>query len=114
MEEPLPVPEPHPGAPQPPAMSLAARLLNVFAIPGEVFTGVKTSHICIGNWLVPALLSALVAVFTLIVIVSNPAFQRQISERIEQQAKLLDQQVKTDKMKQADVDRALAFTRAIA
>ena len=102
-----------PDAKQPAAMSFTARLVNVFAIPGEVFTGVKASRICVGNWLVPALLSAVVAVLTVLLIVSQPAFQRQIRERTEQQAKLLDQQVQAGKVKQADASRALAVTRAI-
>jgi hypothetical protein len=113
MEEPLPVLESPRDVPKPPAMSLAARLVNVFAIPGEVFAGVKAGHICVGNWLVPALLSAVVGVLTAIVIVSQPALQRQMHDRIEKQANVLDQQVKSGKAKQADADRALAFTRAI-
>ena len=64
-------------------MSLAARLLNVFAVPGEVFTEVKASRVCIGNWLVPALLSALVAVLTVVLIVSQPAFQQQMHDLTE-------------------------------
>ena len=88
MEEPLPVLESPPDAKPPPATSLAARLLNVFAVPGEVFAEVKASRICIGNWLVPALLSALVAVLTAVVIVSQPAFQRQMHDLTERQAKV--------------------------
>ena len=113
MEEPLPVLESPPEAPQPPAMSLAARLLNVFAIPGEVFAGVRASHISVGNWLLPALLLAVVGVFTAIVVVSQPAFQRQMHDLTEQQAKALDQQVKAGKVNQPDADRAMAVTRAI-
>jgi len=113
MEEPLPVPESPPEAPPPPAISLAARLLNVFAIPGEVFAGVRASRISIGNWLVPALLLAVVGVVTAVVVVSQPAFQRQIHDLTEQQAKALDQQVKAGKVKQPYADRALALTRAI-
>ena len=113
MEEPLPVLESPPEGPQPPAISLAARLLNVFAIPGEVFAGVSASRISIGNWLVPALLLATVGVFTAIVVVSQPAFQRQIHDLTERQAKGLDQQVKAGKVKQLDADHAMAITRAI-
>ena len=80
MEESPPVLESPPDAPPPPAMSLAARLLNVFAIPGEVFMGVKASRLSIGNWLVPALLSAVVGVVAAIVIVSQPVMQRQMHD----------------------------------
>jgi hypothetical protein len=113
MEDPLPVLESPPDVPPPPAMSLAARLLNVFAIPGEVFAGVKASHLSIGNWLVPTLFSAVVGVLTAIVVVSQPAIQRQMHELTERQAKALEQQVKAGKVKQADADRARAVTRAI-
>jgi hypothetical protein len=94
-------------------MSLAARLLNVFAVPGEVFAGVKPSPISVGNWLVPALLSALVGVFTAVVIVSQPSLQMQMRERIDQQARALEQQVKAGNVKQADADRTMALTRAV-
>jgi hypothetical protein len=94
-------------------MSFAARLLNVFAIPGEVFAGVRASRISIGNWLVPALLLAIVGVATAVVVVSQSSFQRQIRDLTEQEAKTLDQQVKAGKVKQLDADRALALTRAI-
>jgi hypothetical protein len=113
MEEPLPVLDSPRNATPPPATSLAARLLNVFAVPGEVFAEVKAGRVCIGNWLVPALLSALVAVFTAVVIVSHPAFQRQMHDLTERQAKVVEQQVKAGKVKQADANRALALVRAI-
>jgi hypothetical protein len=113
MEEPLPIPEPPLVAPPPHAMSLAARLLNVFAIPGEVFAGVKASRVSVGNWVLPALLSAVVGVLATIIIVSQPEIQRQMREAIGRQAKALEQQVKAGKVKQADADRSLAVTRAI-
>lgn len=95
-------------------MCLAARLLNVFAIPGEVFAGVKASPVSVGNWLVPALLLAVVGVLSVVVILSQPAIQKQMHERIEQQAKVLEKQVQAGKLKQADADRAVALLRAIA
>jgi hypothetical protein len=113
MEDPLPVLDSPRNATPPPATSLAARLLNVFAVPGQVFAEVKAARVCVGNWLVPALLSALVAVFTAVVIVSHPAFQRQMHDLTERTAKQVDQQVKAGKVKQADANRALAVVRAI-
>jgi len=94
-------------------MSLAARLLNVFAIPGEVFEVVKASRVAVGNWLLPMLFSAMVLALTAIVISSGPVVQKQMRERLDQQAKALDQAVKAGKLKQADVDRTMAFSRAI-
>ena len=113
MEEPLPVSDSPPDAKPRPATSLAARLLNVFAVPGEVFAEVKAGRNCVGNWLVPALLSAVVAVLTAVVIVSQPAFQRQVHDLMGRQAKVMEQQVKAGKVRQADADRALAVVRAI-
>ncbi len=94
-------------------MSLPARLLNVFAIPGEVFAVVKASRHSIANWLVPALLSGVVAALTAIVIVSQPAIQKQLDQLMDRQAKVLAQQVKAGQVKQADADRAVAVTRAL-
>jgi hypothetical protein len=95
-------------------MSLAARLLNVFAIPGEVFEVVKASRISVGNWLLPMCLSALVGALTVIVNVSQPAVQKQMRERFEHQAKAaLGQLVKAGNVKQADADRVLAQTRGV-
>jgi hypothetical protein len=111
MEEPLPVLESPRDAPQPPAMSLAARLLNVFAVPGQVFEGVKASRFRVGNWLLPALLSAVLGVFTIIVILSQPSVQRQVRDLGEQQAKTLDQQVKAGKLTQADANNVQTVTR---
>jgi hypothetical protein len=113
MEEPLPVLESPPEAPPPPAMSVAARLLNVFAIPGEVFAEVKAGRICAWNWLMPVLLSAVVAVLAVIVIVSQPAFERQRQDLTARLTKALDQQVKADKVKQADADRVLALVQTV-
>jgi len=111
MEEPLPVQESPPDAPQPPAMSLAARLLNVFAVPGEVFEGVKASRFHVGNWLLPALLSAVVGVFTIVVVLAQPSVQRQVRDLREQQAKTLEQQVKAGKITRADANHVQAATR---
>jgi hypothetical protein len=94
-------------------MSLAARMLNVFAIPGEVFTVVKVSRISIGNWALPMLLSAVVGAVTALVTFSHPAVQKQMQARLEQQVKVLDEQVKAGKIEQADADRFVALARVV-
>jgi hypothetical protein len=91
-------------------MSLAARLLNVFAIPGEVFEVVRASRVSVGNWLLPVLLSAVVGVCTIIVILSQPSVLRQVHEVGAQQAKALDQQVKAGKVTQAEAKQVEAVT----
>jgi hypothetical protein len=113
MEELPPVQESAPDAPHRPAMSFAARLLNVFAVPGEVFEGVKTNRISIANWLVPALLLAAVGMVSVTVAVSQPALHEQLRESSGKLAKVLQQQVNEGKLEQADADSALVAWRAL-
>ncbi len=91
-------------------MSLAARLLNVFAIPGEVFAGVKAGRSSIGNWLVPALLSAVVGTLAAIAILSQPVIQQQMRE---QQAKLMAKQVQAGTLTSAQADQMLALVEKL-
>jgi len=115
MEEPLPVqeslPNARPDAPPPPAMSFAARLLNVFAIPGEVFETVRANRFSVANWLLPAVLLAVVGVLTVVVMFSQPSIQKQMREQGDQQAKSLELQVKAGKVAQADAEQLLTITR---
>lgn len=67
-----------------PATSLAARLMNVFAVPGEVFEEVRASAHSVGNWLVPALVGSVVGVLSIIIVFSQPAIQQQFREQQEQ------------------------------
>jgi hypothetical protein len=106
MEQPPSLSEVQPTAPTPPPMSLMARLMNVFAGPGEVFEDIKATIPAVSNWIVPALLFALVGVISSIVIFSQPAIVQQIHE---QQAKKMDELVKAGKMSQADADKAAAI-----
>lgn len=90
----------------PPATSLAARLLNVFATPGEVFDEVKAAPSTASNWLVPAIIFAIVGVLTAFVMFSQPAIVQKIHE---QQVQAMDKMVKDGKMSQADADKGLAI-----
>ena len=47
------------------ASSLASRLLNVFAAPGDVFEEIRTGTPSTANWLVPLLLACLLGVYNL-------------------------------------------------
>jgi hypothetical protein len=84
-------------------MSLGARLLNVFATPGEVFEDVKISRPCTSNWLVPMVLSAIIGAFSAVVIFSQPSIQQELREK---QDRLFDNQVKAGKLKKEDADKA--------
>jgi hypothetical protein len=92
-------------------MSLAARLLNVFAIPGEVFAVVKASRAAVGNWLLPVLLSVTVGVSSAVILLSQPTVRKQMRE---QQAKLMAKQVSAGKMTRAQADQTLALVERFA
>jgi hypothetical protein len=62
-------------------MSFAARLLNVFATPGEVFEDVKAAPPSVANWLVPAVLLGIVSVFFAVIIFSQPVIKQQLREQ---------------------------------
>jgi len=85
-------------------MSLGARLLNVFATPGEVFEDVKTAPGSVANWLLPALLFALVSILSSAIIFSQPAIRQKLRE---EQAKAMDKQVQAGKMTREQADQAL-------
>jgi hypothetical protein len=101
---------PEPGSTLPPT-SLGSRLLNVFAAPGEVFAEVKNSPPRTSNWLVPALIYVVVGVISSFVIFSQPAIIQQIRD---QQAKVMDQQVKAGKLTQAQADQAMTVIEKFA
>ena len=75
--------------------------MNVFAVPGEVFSEVKASPGTPMNWLVPAILAAIVGVISVIIIFSQPNIQQQFREQF---AKVWEQQVKAGTMTQAQAD----------
>jgi hypothetical protein len=103
MEEPPPILEPKAPAPAPPHTSLAARLMNIFAVPGEVYEEVRTSVFTASNWLVPLLISALVGAVSVLIIFSQPSFLQQLRE---QQTKAFEDKVKSGAMTQAQADQA--------
>jgi len=95
----------------PPPTSLAARLLNVFATPGEVFEEVRNSLTSTGNWLVPALLSAVVGVVTVILLFSQPVF---VQHTREQWASGYEGMVKAGKISQTEADKAVGMIEKFA
>jgi len=105
MEELPPIVETPPPAPKAPTMSLAARLLNVFAIPGDVFEEVQATHHSAVNWLVPALIASVVGAVSAFLMFSQPTIQQQLREK---QERLMEQQVTAGKMTRAQADEALA------
>ena len=100
------MPEPPSGVPPTAATSLAGRLFNVYAAPGDVFDEIKAAPPSTANWLVPALLSAFVGVLATIILFSQPAIIQQLHE---QQAKTFDDQVNAGKMTRDQADQAEAM-----
>src|SRR5690348_8728655 len=88
MEEPPPQLDAPPKPLSRPRMSLAARLLNVFAVPGQVFGELAISPSAVSNWLVPAIFAAIIGVLSALVILSQPSVQKQFRQR---QDKLLEE-----------------------
>jgi Yip1 domain len=89
---------------KPNSTTIWSRLVNIFAVPGEVFEEVKNSAPRTSNWLVPAVIYIAVGIISALVIFSQPAIVQQIRD---QQAKLMDQQVQAGKLTQAQADQAL-------
>jgi hypothetical protein len=83
--------------------SLLARLVNVFAIPGEVFQEIRATPRNSWNWLAPMLLFALVSALSGLVFFSQPAVQQKMKE---QQQKAIDRQIQIGRIKREDADRA--------
>jgi len=101
-EQPPPIIESMPPEPQAPTMSLPARLLNVFAIPGDVFEEVKKAPSSTANWLVPTLLLVLVGCIGAWLIYSQPAIQQQLRET---QDKFIDKMVEKGRLSKEQADR---------
>lgn len=91
-------------SPSAPASSLAARLTNVFAAPGDVFAEVKTAAPSVANWLIPVLIFAIAGMISVCIIFAQPAIQQTLHD---QQVKALDKQVQQGKLTQAQEDQAL-------
>jgi hypothetical protein len=106
MKQPPSLLDPPPSAETRPKMSLAARLLNIFAVPGEVFNEIKTSPAALSNWLVPAFLAAIVGAISVLVVLSQPAVQKQLQER---QTALLEKAAQAGKLSEQERQAAQKF-----
>jgi hypothetical protein len=106
MDSSPPIPEPPLVAPQAPAMSLAARLMNIFATPGEVAEDIRRSRPSTANWLVPSLLYGLIGAISVILTLSQPTMIEQIRA---QQTKPIEAKVAAGKMTRTQGDQAIAM-----
>jgi len=111
--DPVPsTPEPPPQAPPAPATSLAGRLLNVFAAPGDVFSQVRNAGVAHANWLWPAILLTLAGWISAALVFSQPAIRQQMTELAD---KSIDQQVEKGRIpsSQAEKGRPIAEKMAV-
>ena len=90
-----------------PAMSLAGRLFNIFAAPGEVFEAVQPARVATVNWLAPLILSMVIGILSVLTIYSQPAVIQQLRD---QQTKAMDDQVQSGKMTRVQADQAEAVS----
>src|SRR5207244_11325261 len=93
-----------PAAPQQrPLQSLAGRMFNIFAAPGEVFDSIKNTPAAHANWLVPALTLLAVSWLGAWLVFSDAAIRQQVRELSE---KAIDQQIAKQHMSEAQAEQA--------
>ena len=100
MEQPPPVLEPNL---QETPMSLPARLVNVFATPGEVFESIKGTAVSNANWLVPAIILIMVSWVGAWLIFSQDSIQQQLREMTD---RAIDKQVEKGKLTEQQAEQA--------
>jgi hypothetical protein len=84
-------------------MSLAGRMINVIATPGEVFEQVKTAPACTANWLAPACLLIALSWLGAWLVFSQPSVQQQLREITDQ---AIDKRVQAGKLTQQQAEQA--------
>jgi hypothetical protein len=84
--------------------SLASRMTNVFATPGEVFDEVKASPPSTANWLVPAVALILVGWLGAWAVFSQPAIKQQLSKITE---RAIQKQIQKGNLSKAQSDAAM-------
>lgn len=105
-----PIPQPQAGAAPPEPSSLADRLTNVIAAPGEVFEEIRNVPARASNWIVPMILSCIVTIIYFWVAFSQPPVLRSVQE---QRIKAMQKSVAEGKITQAQADQASAMYERI-
>lgn len=100
-----------PEAPPASATSLAGRLMNVFAAPGDVFDEIKAAPPSTINWLMPAILLIVISWMSAGLIFSQPAIRQQMSDLAD---KAIDQQVEKGKIPAAQAETIKSSTGKMA
>jgi hypothetical protein len=84
-------------------MSLAGRLLNIFATPSDVFDDIKSRPSATSNWLMPAVLLILVSWLSAGLIFSQPSIRQQLSDLT---GKAIDRQIEKGRLTSAQAEQA--------
>src|SRR4051812_25468214 len=82
--------------------SLIARMLNIFAAPGDVFDSVAGKEPDHMNWLAPAILLLMVSWIGAWMVFSQPAIQQQMREATD---KAIDRQVAAQHLPEAQAQQ---------
>lgn len=90
--------------------SALGRMLNVLPAPGEVFQEIKERPVNNWNWVVPAVIWAVIGGACVLLLFSQ---RWAMAEMEKMQEKALDQQVERGKMKREDADRAIEMTKKL-
>jgi Yip1 domain len=92
------------GTPRTPETSLAARLMNIFLAPGEVFAEIKDRAMVPANWIAPTVIAVIVGIVYVMVVFSQPAVLQQMKDT---QEKAMQERVASGKMTQQQADAAM-------
>ncbi len=87
------------------------RILNILAVPGDVFEEIKDTAPTLTNWLVPALVLILVSWAGAWLMLAQPSVQQQLSELTEQ---AIQKQIERGKMPKDAADQAQRIAQIIA
>ena len=87
--------------PLPPAPSIGKSLTDVFAAPSEIFSSLKGSASAPSLWIIPMIVSIMMAILMTSIIATNESLRGQI---IDQQRAALEKQVEANKLSRENAD----------
>lgn len=91
--------------PDKPAMSLGARLFDIYAAPGEVFDQIKGKAVSTANWLAPGLILIVVSWVAAWFIFSQDSIQQQLREITDQ---AIEKQIQKSHMSEQQAEQTRA------
>jgi hypothetical protein len=91
-------------APSAPTISLSDIIVNIFASPAEAYEGIRTSPTRASVWVVPLLLTFVLAIGSIWMTFTNESLKKQM---IEVQREKMQEQVQANKMPQERADQII-------